>query len=1105
MTDTILIDDIEYNIENEELDEVSYYEILTIDEIIKDNPVFIAFSKEEVFNELNNFFEDSSKSQSMTDLFFKDKYVNTMNYVFVGDVTKTQHQCKSNFEEETNEFQAEFQDFISDLIKTRKLPYNISKEQTNKYFFAISYDIESNALRMKPHMRTMIRFQDKNINVFYPVFPEDDTNIPIVSVYYKQPHATMYDFMSEKVLEHTKGNPNLFNYIDAESYSNIEQLVQSVKPKMKHILEKIEFDIDDYHLDGNNIDILLRKFDTSFDDINMNDFELLRERLNHILEIKPEQIKYKQYNFKEKHLINHKLTFYDKIKNINRLLDIPDKVKEDYTLLITTLQEQKFQLNAQPLIYNNINDIVNAVVNNDLEIEDIVNNIDANRQIIVYDNAITTLKHITENNITDIQDALDDLHSRFSSLKQIKNDIFELHFIDFYKELIEIREGNDISNYDGIPDVYKNIPVFDEQQGFWEDTFDMPSNVSNQMLEKYWLSPKYKEANGFVEMLKVILPIIKTIQDIAKLDLDYDLLVNELYKHFAGIPTKYNILYNIFKKNEIKESDEYIKQIVKITPRIALSEKLLSEYDELKINKVLTYVKECNEEYIKYFSKMLYISVAWWSIKIQDDLIEDIKTINENLFNPLYIDKWSTYGQPLKESSKGVLVYLCSIAKDVIEDEMGYKSDDILKSVVSIKNQTFEKEVNVLIENNKNITNKKANKGSETYKALQNTFKEKNKDKLLATYIDALIYMPGYKFKKTHKFLLGCCLQKIGKEFTAFSDLSKNERKDLIAAKAKYSKKRETINKSKIMYGPISQSQSSHVSNVRNILYQLDVEDKNVMTVETWLEDMRNTSALLPENVINALKTNARNTRQLSNNNIRIFCKTAGFVGKAIELEDQLYNTTNYSNILRRLCIILNQLNIDRSLEESSLLLSGIDVINSILEDIDQLHKIIDEYNINQIRYIKYYILTRAICIPFNPDIAHDNNDILYSSINISNQFANIVTKTIFGMITKYISKTTMPSEEKNLIFINKIREENKHKTLEIMNLKSNEERMLIDQLKKIGMTKESQQIAENDTTEENIENFDLNALYGGEQEINHTDEFLMTGQNEDGDDNFFD
>ena len=307
------------------------------------------------------------------------------------------------------------------------------------------------------------------------------------------------------------------------------------------------------------------------------------------------------------------------------------------------------------------------------------------------------------------------------------------------------------------------------------------------------------------------------------------------------------------------------------------------------------------------------------------------------------------------------------------------------------------------------------------------------------------------------------------------------------------------------MYGPISQSQSSHVSNVRNILYQLDVEDKNVMTVETWLEDMRNTSALLPENVINALKTNARNTRQLSNNNIRIFCKTAGFVGKAIELEDQLYNTTNYSNILRRLCIILNQLNIDRSLEESSLLLSGIDVINSILEDIDQLHKIIDEYNINQIRYIKYYILTRAICIPFNPDIAHDNNDILYSSINISNQFANIVTKTIFGMITKYISKTTMPSEEKNLIFINKIREENKHKTLEIMNLKSNEERMLIDQLKKIGMTKESQQIAENDTTEENIENFDLNALYGGEQEINHTDEFLMTGQNEDGDDNFFD
>lgn len=1108
MTDTILIDDIEYNIEDEELDEVSYYEILTIDEIIKDNPIFIAFTKEEVFNELNNFFEDSSKSQSIAELFFKDKSINTMNYVFVGDVTKKQRQCNSNFEEETNEFQAEFQEFISDLVKIRKLPYNISKEQTNKYFFAISYDTESKALRMKPHMRTMIRFQEKNINIFYPVFPEDDTNIPILSIYYKQPHATMYDFMSEKVLEHTKGYPNLFNYTDAESYSDIEKLVQSVKPKMKHILEKVEFDIDDYHLDFNNIDILLRKFDTSLDDINIHDFELLREKLEHVLEIKPEQIKYKPYKIKEKRYLNNKLTFYDKIQNIGKLLDIPDKVKEDYILLVTTLQEQKFELNAQPLIYNNINDIVNAVVNSDIEIEDIIENIDANRQVIVYDHAITTLKNITENNATDIQNALDELHNRFTSLKEIKNDIFELHFIDFYKELIQIREGNDTSDYDGIPDVYRNEPVFDEQQGFWEDTIETSnisqSNVSNMMLEKYWLSPKYKEAKGFIEMLKIALPTIHKIQDIAKLNIDFDLLSNELYKHFAGIPTKYNILYNIFKKNEIKESDEYIRQIVNITPRVALSEKLLSEYDELKLNNILTFVKECNEEFIKYYLQMIHVALTWWSIRTQDDLIENIKVVEENLFDPRYIDKWSIDGEPLKESSKGVMVYLCSIAKDMIEQDMGYKSEDILKSVIKVKNEKYEKEVEALIENNKNIA-KRANKGTETYRTLQNIFKEKNKDKLLVSYIDALIYMPGYKFKKAHKFLLGCCLQKIGKDFIAFSDLSKNERKDLIAAKTKYSKKRETINTSKMLYCPITEQNVSNTSHIKYVLYENDKDGENAMTVDTWLEDMRNTTPLLPENVINMLKTNPRNSHQLSKNNVRIFCKTSGYVTKANELEDQLYNTTNYSNILRRICFVLKKLNIDRTPEESKLLLSGIDVINSILEDIDHLHEIIDEYNKNQIRYIKHYILTRAICIPFNPDIANENNDILYSSITTSNSFVNNVTKTIYGTITKYISKNTMPTYEDNLNFINKIREENKHKTLEVMNLKSNDERMLIDQLKKIGMKKESEQFAENDPSEDNNENFDLNGLYGGVRENNENDEFLMVGENEDGDDNYLD
>ena len=51
MTD-IIVDNVVYQLEDEELPEVSYYEIITLDEMIKENPTFIAFSREEIFNEL---------------------------------------------------------------------------------------------------------------------------------------------------------------------------------------------------------------------------------------------------------------------------------------------------------------------------------------------------------------------------------------------------------------------------------------------------------------------------------------------------------------------------------------------------------------------------------------------------------------------------------------------------------------------------------------------------------------------------------------------------------------------------------------------------------------------------------------------------------------------------------------------------------------------------------------------------------------------------------------------------------------------------------------------------------------------------------------------
>ena len=87
--------DNEIRIFDEILDEIEYYEILSINDIIKDNPDFKAFSREEIYDELFNFFQNSNTASNLTDLFYKKKNL-TDNYVFITDAIK--HQYDDNIE-----------------------------------------------------------------------------------------------------------------------------------------------------------------------------------------------------------------------------------------------------------------------------------------------------------------------------------------------------------------------------------------------------------------------------------------------------------------------------------------------------------------------------------------------------------------------------------------------------------------------------------------------------------------------------------------------------------------------------------------------------------------------------------------------------------------------------------------------------------------------------------------------------------------------------------------------------------------------------------------------------------------------------------------------
>ena len=154
---SININDNEYIFEEEELDDIEYLEIMSLDDIIKDNPSFIALSREEIKSSLFELFANKKKANNITNLFYdiindidgnRGKLKNYDNYVFDADAEKKDYSADIVDKAEVANF--------NNLKKKTVINHDIAKE---KYFFCIKYNNDSEKLRFKPEAKININKQ----------------------------------------------------------------------------------------------------------------------------------------------------------------------------------------------------------------------------------------------------------------------------------------------------------------------------------------------------------------------------------------------------------------------------------------------------------------------------------------------------------------------------------------------------------------------------------------------------------------------------------------------------------------------------------------------------------------------------------------------------------------------------------------------------------------------------------------------------------------------------------------------------------------------------------------------------------------------------------
>jgi hypothetical protein len=1128
--------DIEYL--DEELDDIEYTEILSFEEMSRINPSFIALDKEEIYNSLYVFFNDKKKSNLLRNLFYeilanseskKGKIEDYSNYIFAaegelenyGDDGDGSGGDDGDGDSGDSGDSGDPKDAVYNFI-TRYNNKDDLREYTKRKF-SVSYDRKSTKIRLKPTHNTSIIISDAadaaaekdfpkyhQIVKDYPVikcasvdkveniYNINDTGddaesgagiaLPILGAYYKIPTATVNDYMYAKIASHLLNSVNTNYKPVGAAEADICDLIKNTRPDIAMIIKEINSNKEAFYLDYSNINNIFKKYDYSLDFITEKDLTILTDALYSIIKDEKERKSGAQRPFKIRApvLIAKKLTFYDNIEKVLKVINLSPQVKsflEKTKDIILKYKSDIIQSEVIALKNYNVYDIIQQINQNAITIEEIIEEVKLTIKTINTDNALETINDIleAEANLGDIKEGCEAVRRDFVYSRE--------HIFDYDKDgkkyVISKREnkaisdGNDIDNYEGLQD--DDDIIDDENKGIANGDGGGDNGGgdnggdggvsggavnainNNYDINRYIANIHFRNEKGFIEILRIILELIKKVNDIANVDIDYDALSNHIFKKYSSILTitRYEIYLKKLKKLKMN-IDDTKKSAKKYAERQPLYLELCLTYNKNNLDKRhkwyedikkavaedfidkahIEIVKTANKEFVAAINSIFYEAICFWVVDTQENILKNNITLNANFLNPRHIDTLN---------SKGLLYYIIEVITDHFKLSGGSGGSD--DNEYMINTEALQKTLSNIIKNaykdkGEAILNELLTKKNMDAKNRCSVDKHRYTDEE-QYYIDKLLMTPNNnsKYEKIHKYIQGCCLRKLEANFNDTADFDS----EIIKLKEHYSKVNLNNKERDTRYTPPKAKKGKAVAKGNDDsddadIYANEVRDKvkdikyvikkpfvynfKNYGVDEWLEEMRDKSPLLPSILIDNIKNyNIDAVKNSITDNIKRLKNIKNNIsGDFLNCEH-----INYKEILLNICKILyvsggsgssGSGNGNEVLQEK--VMKSIKDIKKMSKHLYNLNKSYNDDDADIVKIVNLAVIANAL-----------NSPDLLGVENIPKKFIADKADKLYEYLKDYLEGdyNKFLSPEEITVFLNKKREEYK-----ITKLKQNED-----------------------------------------------------------------